>query len=186
MKKISLAGAMILLAITTHAQDIKFRDLDISPADIAYFPAKAVKVKVGDTATPLIKVLYSRPSVKGRTIFGSLQPFGKVWRIGANESTEIRFFKPVVFGGKAIVAGTYTLFAVPEKDHWEIILNEDTDTWGTYAYDQTKDIIRFNVPVKPLQTFVEALTIAFTPQPAGANLVIAWDKTSVEVPVTIP
>lgn len=182
----SLVSAIVLLAITTRAQDIKFRDLDISPADIAYFPAKAVKERVGDTATPLIKVLYSRPSVKGRTIFGGLQPFGKVWRIGANESTEIRFFKPVVFGGKAIAAGTYTLFAVPEKDQWEIILNEDTDTWGTYAYDKSKDIVRFNVPVKPLNTFVEALTIVFAPQPAGANLIIAWDKTSVQVPVTIP
>ncbi|WP_316778533.1 DUF2911 domain-containing protein [Pedobacter antarcticus] len=185
MKKITLLAVTVLFAITTKAQQFKFRPLDISQADFAYFPARSVKESVGDKATPLIKIVYSRPSAKGRKVFGSLQPFGKVWRIGANESTEIRFFKNVVLGGKKIAAGTYTLFAIPEKEKWEMILNQQTDTWGPYGYDQTKDVIRFTVQAKQLTEYVETLGIVFTPQPSGANLIIGWENTYVEVPITI-
>lgn len=185
MKKIRLSLFLISLTITTMAQEFKFKPLDVSPADFAYFPKRSVKESVGDTAAPLIKVVYSRPSAKGRVVFGGLQPFGKVWRIGANESTEIRFYKPVVIAGKEIAAGTYTLFATPEKERWTMILNEQTDTWGPYGYDKSKDIIRFDVPVKSLTDFVETLSIAFTQQANGANLIIGWEKTYVEVPIEI-
>lgn len=176
---------MALFAFTVNAQDVKFPALDTSPADIAYFPAKAAFAKAGDNTAPLIKVVYSRPSAKGRAVFGTLEAFGKVWRVGANESTEIKFFKPVTIGGKAIPAGTYSLFAIPEADKWVVIINSQTDRWGAYTYDQAKDVVRVTVPVKPLNEVVEALSIVFTPNAAGANLIIAWDKTSVEVPVTI-
>lgn len=185
MKKINLIILMALFGLAVQAQDVKFPGTDASPADISYFPLKAAMVKAGDNSTPLIKVVYSRPSVKGRVVFGELETFGKVWRVGANESTEIRFFQPAVIGGKKIPAGTYSLFAIPEKDQWVVIINKQTDRWGAYTYDATKDVARVTVPVKPLATPVEALAITFTPQDAGANLIIAWDKTSVEVPVTI-
>lgn len=185
MKKLNLLIVMALFAFTVNAQEVKFPGLDSSPADISYFPVKAAMVKAGDNSSPLIKVVYSRPSVKGRVVFGELEAFGKVWRVGANESTEIKFFKPATIGGKEIPAGTYSLFAIPEKDKWVVIINKQTDRWGAYTYDESKDVVRVTVPVKPLTTTVEALAITFTPQATGANLVIGWDKTSVEVPVTI-
>ncbi|MBB6273689.1 hypothetical protein HDF26_004149 [Pedobacter cryoconitis] len=185
MKKLNLFIVMALFAFTVNAQEVKFPGLDTSPADIAYFPLNTTKVKKGQDSAPLIKVVYSRPSVKGREIFGKLEPFGQVWRVGANESTEIRFFKPVVIGGKTIPAGAYSLFAIPEQDKWVVIINKQTDRWGAYTYDETKDVARVTVPVKPLTTTVEALAITFTPNASGANLIIGWDKTSVEVPVTI-
>ena len=185
MKKLNMLIALALFGLAANAQEIKFPALDPSPADFSYFPANATKVKKEDTSAPLIKVSYSRPSAKGRVVFGELEGFGKVWRVGANESTEIRFSKQVTIGGKNIPAGTYGLFAIPEKDKWVVIINKQTDRWGAYAYDEAKDVVRVTVPVKPLATVVEALSIVFTPQPSGANLVIAWDKTSVEVPVTI-
>lgn len=185
MKKLNLLIVMALFAFTVQAQEVKFPALDTSPADISYYPVNAAKVKKGDNSSPLIKVVYSRPSLKGREIFGKLEPFGQVWRAGANESTEIRFFKPVTIGKQEIPAGTYSLFAIPEKDSWTVIINKQTDRWGAYTYDQSKDVVRVTVPVKPLSSVVEALAITFTPNASGANLIIAWDKTSVEVPVTI-
>ena len=185
MKKFNLLIALALFGFAANAQDIKFPGLDGSPADFSYFPANATKVKPGDTSSPLVKVSYSRPSAKGRVVFGELEAFGKVWRVGANESTEIKFAKPVVVGGKNIPAGTYSLFAIPEKDKWVVIINTQTDRWGAYSYDEKKDVVRVTVPVKPLSTVVEALSIVMVSQPAGANLIIAWDKTSVEVPITI-
>lgn len=185
MKKLNLLAAIALFSLAAHAQDVKFPALDPSPADISYFPGKAAFAKKGDDSSPLIKVIYSRPSLKGREIFGKLEPFGKVWRVGANESTEIRFFKPVTIGGKAIPAGTYSLFAIPEQDKWTVIINKQTDRWGAYVYEESKDMVRVTVPVKPLSAPVDALSITFTPNESGANLIIGWDKTSVEVPVTI-
>ena len=121
----------------------------------------------------------------GRVIFGDLIKYGEIWRVGANENTEIKFYKPVSIGGTNIPAGTYSLFAIPEKDKWTIIINKELDMWGAYAYDESKDIAKVTVPVKPISTVVEALSIAFTTQGSVANLVIGWDKTTVEVPITI-
>ncbi|MDA6070121.1 DUF2911 domain-containing protein [Flavobacterium sp. AC] len=186
MKKLSLLVVTLFAAFTVQAQDVvKFAPLDASPVDISYFPNKAVKFKKTDAPNPVIKVIYARPSVKGRTIFGDLIKFGEVWRVGANENTEIKFYKAVTIDGKKVPAGTYSLFAIPEKDKWTIIINKELDLWGNYAYDETKDLLRVSVPVKPVSTVIEALSIAFTTQGSVTNLVIGWDKTTVEVPITI-
>ena len=185
MKKFSLLAVILFTAISVQAQEVKFAPLDASPVDIAYFPNKAVKFKKTDTPSPSIKVIYSRPSVKGRVIFGDLIKYGEVWRVGANENTEIKFYKPATINGVAVPAGTYSLFAIPEKDKWTIIINKELDLWGGYAYDESKDVVKISVPVKALATPVEALSIAFTSKDAITNLVIGWDKTSVEVPITI-
>ncbi|WP_166922260.1 DUF2911 domain-containing protein [Flavobacterium poyangense] len=185
MKNFSFLTLLLLFAFSVNAQEVKFPPLDASPADIAYFPNRAVKFKKTDATLPSIKVVYSRPSVKGRSIFGELIPFGEVWRVGANENTEIKFYKSATINGIAVPAGTYSLFAIPEKDKWTIIINKEIDLWGGYAYDQTKDLVRIVVPVKSISTPVEALSIAFTTQGAITNLVIGWDKTTVEVPITI-
>ena len=186
MKKLSLLAVTFFAVFTVQAQEVvKFAPLDASPVDISYFPNKAVKFKKTDTPNPVVKVTYARPSVKGRTIFGDIVKFGEVWRVGANENTEIKFYKAVTIDGKKIAAGTYSLFAIPEKDKWTIILNKELDLWGGYAYDESKDVVRVSVPVKPVSTVIEALSIAFTTQGSVANLVIGWDKTTVELPITI-
>lgn len=185
MKKINLVILFALFCFAANAQEVKFPAVDSSPADIVYYPLNAVKVKKGESSAPLIKVVYSRPAVKGRVIFGTLEAYGKVWRVGANENTEIKFFKPVVIGGKKISAGTYSLFAIPNADKWTVIINKQTDRWGAYTYDEKMDVVRVDVSVKTLPAVIEALSITFTPQAEGANLIIGWDKTVVEVPVTI-
>jgi hypothetical protein len=186
MKKLCLLAVILFTAITVQAQDVvKFAPLDASPVDIAYFPSRSIKYKKTDTPSATIKVTYARPSAKGRVIFGDLIKFGEVWRVGANENTEIKFYKPATINGVAVPVGTYSLLAIPEKDKWTIIINKELDMWGAYAYDESKDLVRVSVPVKPVSTPVEALSIAFTTQGAVTNLVIGWDKTTVELPITI-
>jgi len=164
--------------------EIKFASADSSPADIVYFPLNAAKAKDEDLAKPKIKLIYSRPQKKGREVFGVLEQFGKVWRFGANESTEIRFYDKVIIGGKKIKAGNYSLFAIPNKDTWTLILNSQTDKWGAFSYDQSKDIVRVNVPVKTLSKPVEFFSVTFIPKDNGARLIAAWDKTQVELPIS--
>jgi hypothetical protein len=130
-----------------------------------------------------VRVIYSRPLKKGRQILGGVEPFGKVWRAGANESTEIEFYTPVKIGGKDIPAGKYSLFAIPEKDSWTVIINGVINRWGAFTYDQTKDIARVTVPVKPLDNELEAFSIMFVDAPDGANMIMGWEKTAVEVPI---
>jgi len=183
MKKLSLLVLVAFIGFAVNAQEVKFAGVDSSPLDVVFYPLNASKVKAGDISTPVIKVVYSRPSKKGREIFGVLEPFGKIYRLGANESVDIKFYKPVTIGKKAIKAGTYSLFAIPNKETWTLILNQQTDRWGAYTYNQSLDVVRLDVPVKPLANVVEAFSITFVPQTSGADLVIGWDKTSVELPI---
>lgn len=129
-----------------------------------------------------IKVTYGRPYKRGREIFGGLEKYGKVWRTGANQATEITFAKDVTFGGKPVKAGTYTLFTIPEEKEWTIILNSQLKQWGAYKYDEIKgsDVLHVKVPVKKLDKVVEQHTIRFTPQ---NDMIIEWDQTQVTVPI---
>ncbi len=126
-------------------------------------------------------VTYGRPYKKGRDIFGKLEPYGKVYRVGADEATTITFAKDGTFGGKPVKAGTYTLFATPNQSTWTIILNSQLGQWGAFKYDQykDKDVLHVDVPVVPLSTPLEQLTIA----EQKGNLTIAWDVVKVAVPV---
>lgn len=128
-----------------------------------------------------VKVTYGQPSKKGRVIFGGLEKFGTVWRTGADEATEITFKKDVNFGGKAVKAGTYTLFSKLGEKEWTIILNSELKQWGAYGYEKIKDknVAEVTVPVKTLSTPVEKLTITTDDK----VLTIAWDTTSVSVPM---
>lgn len=167
----------------TSVDQIKFPTADASPADVVYFPLNAAKVKLTDPIKPIIKIVYSRPQKKGREIFGVLEQFDKVWRLGANENTEIKFYKKVKIGDKKIKAGTYSLFAIPGKDKWTFIVNGMVDRWGAFSYDQSKDLVRIEVPVKALSKPIEYLSFTFTELTNGANLVVGWDKTIVELPI---
>lgn len=129
---------------------------------------------------PNVTISYGRPYKKGRDIFGGLEAYGKVWRLGADEATEITFDKGVVFGGRQVSAGTYTLFAIPEKNEWTIIVNSELGQWGAFKYDKSKDVVQVKIPVKHLDKVVDQLTIT----PKANELIIEWDKTNVTIPMS--
>lgn len=133
-------------------------------------------------SSDLVSVTYGRPYKKDREIFGGLEKYGKVWRLGADEATTITFNKDVRFAGKPVGAGTYTMFAIPNEKEWTIILNSETGQWGAYNYEKIKDsdVVQVTVPVQKLDDVVEQLTISF---PDAASLAIAWDRTRVTVPL---
>lgn len=181
----------LLLGTTLELSAQKFPGLDKSPLDLSYYPhdfahdRKFAPDKIGGAdAVAVVRVLYSRPAKKEREVFGKLIPFGKVWRLGANEATEIKFYQDVTFGGKMVKAGTYALFAIPDQKEWTIILNSELDHWGAYSYKENLDVLRVVVPVKSTADVVENLAIAFEKADAKATTMrIAWDKTMVEVAI---
>ena len=161
--------------------------LDKSPMDMAYFPVDFPTLKTQNKATPapLMRVIYSRPQRDNRVIFGELVEYGKVWRLGANEATEIEFFKDATIGGKKVLKGRYTLYAIPDSSKWTIIINRDTDSWGAFIYDPKKDVLRTDVPVQKLASPVEPFSMTFSKTERGASLMIAWDSQSVNLPIEI-
>lgn len=160
--------------------------VDKSPMDMSYYPSNYPVLKIQDKTVeaPVARVIYSRPRKEGRPIFGSLVEYGKLWRLGANEATEIEFYKPVKIGGKQVPKGRYTLYAIVYEKYWTIILNKDTDTWGSFKYNQSKDLLRVEVPVQTLAEPIESLAMTFEKSNGGFNLVIAWDNVKVAMPVT--
>lgn len=171
MKKVLFLVAIMLGVLTSNAQ--KFRGLDKSPADIVMYP-------IGHkTPHKMVKVVYSRPQLKGRTVESLAKP-GEVWRTGANEAVEIRFYKDVVFGGKKVTAGTYSLFTIPGAKTWTIILSSDTNVWGAYAYNKENDMVRVEAPVSKSEEYIEAFSMAFDEE---MNLYMAWGDTLVTVPM---
>lgn len=128
-------------------------------------------------------VTYGRPFKSDRVVFGGLIKYGNVWRVGADEATTISFKTDTKFGETLIPAGTYTLFAVVHENEWTVILNSELGQWGAFSYEKNKnkDIAKFTVLVKPLDTVVEQLTIYFT---ATNEMVIEWEKTSVSIPIS--
>ena len=188
MKKLFSFFALVLL-LSSVLQAQKLANLDKSPMDMAYYPnafahdRKFAPEKVGEKA--FARVTYSRPAKKDREVFGKLIPYGKVWRTGANESTEIKFYEDVVIQGKKIKAGTYALFTIPNEKEWTIILNSDLDYWGAYSYNDAKDILRVTVPVSKTDAVVENFTIEFTKKADNTIVMqLAWDTTLIEVPLS--
>lgn len=127
-----------------------------------------------------ITIDYSRPSKKGREIFGGLEKFDKVWRTGANESTWIEVSKDVTVEGETLAAGKYGLFTIPGKDEWTIIFNKAWNGWGAYSYKQDDDVLRVTVKPTALDDVVEVFTIDIAD---GGDVTLAWDKTQVKFSV---
>ena len=134
-------------------------------------------------STSNVTVTYGRPYKKGRDVFGGLEKFGVVWRLGANEATTITFNKDVKFGGEGVHAGTYTMFALLNENEWTIILNGQLGQWGAFDYEKykDKDVAKVTVPVIKLDNVVEQLTIRFD---KNNSMIIEWDKTQVVVPLS--
>lgn len=153
---------------------------------MSYYPVNYPVQKIQDKITePLVaRVIYSRPQKAGRLIFGGLVKYGDVWRLGANEATEIEFFRHVRIGGKKISKGRYTLYAIVNEDTWILIINKETDTLGSFKYDTKKDIVRVVLPVKQTDALVESFSMVFEKKTAGINLIIAWEMIQVALPIT--
>lgn len=185
MKKIiALLFVFQLIFCSLMAQSLP--PVDKSPMDMSYYPANYPVLKIQDKLTePLVaRVVYSRPQKAGRTIFGELVKYGEVWRIGANEATEIEFFRQVRIAGKKIAAGRYTLFAIANETSWTFIINKETDTWGAFKYDAKKDIIRSTVTIQKTDLALESLAMTFDKTTGGFNLVVAWDNIKASLPIT--
>lgn len=144
-------------------------------------PPSLVRNQIGLTT---VEVEYARPSVRGRKVFGELVPYGEVWRTGANTATKITFSGDVTFGGETIEAGTYSLFTIPGKDKWTVILNQVVEQFGSYAYDETQDIVRLDVAPVALREPVETLTIGLDHlRDDRATFSIAWETTRVAIEI---
>lgn len=144
-------------------------------------PESTVKQAVGLTD---VTVTYSRPSAKGRKVFGELVPMNEMWRTGANASTKITFSEPVKIEGNAVPAGQYALYAIPGAQEWTIVLHKNLTLWGTGGYNEAEDLLRVKVKPVAKQDFVETFTIDFSDFTAtSAHLNLIWENT--EVPVKI-
>jgi hypothetical protein len=144
-------------------------------------PTQTVKQ---DFAIGSIELTYSRPSAKGRKIYGDLVPYNKIWRTGANAATKIVFSDAVELGGKKIDAGTYVLYTVPGIDSWEVILNKGLTNWGSDGYKESDDVIRFNVPPMKMKDNIETFTMEFSDiKPESCSMDIKWERTSVAIPI---
>lgn len=189
MKKL-LVLSMLFLLVSGGLSAQEFPKMDGSPMDAAYFPpraafrgfAKTEEAKKADE--PKIKVVYSRPQKKGRTIFGELQKYGELWRVGANESTEITFFADAKVNGSKLNSGRYTLYVIPQEKEWDVYFSSDLDGWGHYAFDKEKSTVaKITVPTQKTEATVEALAIMFEASDNGAHMIIGWDDTMVRVPI---
>ncbi len=185
MKILLLLIGIHVFAFSAHTQGTTFPPTDKSPADIAYFPTNYPSLKVQDkiTVPAVTRIIYSRPRKDGRVIFGDLVPYGSIWRLGANEATEIEFFRNVTIHGKKITKGRYTLYAIVNEKTWTFILNRETDTWGAFKYNAAKDVVRVDVPVVRNTEMLEYLSMNFEKTTSGCNLVVGWDWVKTTLPV---
>ena len=153
------------------AQD--FKGLDKSPMDVASFPDNyRISEKV-------IKIIYSRPQLKGRSL-GKLAPLGKKWRTGANEATEITFYKDVTFAGTAVKAGTYTMYAIPGETTWTLVLSSQLNVWGVYFHKDENDVAKVSVPVKKTEETVDVFSIVID---KDMTIHMGWGDAILSIPV---
>lgn len=187
MKHVLLTFAFVLSICTlSFAQASRLPPVDKSVLDISYYPMNFPMLKVQDKATePLFaRVIYSRPTKSGRTIVGDLLEYGTIWRMGANEATELELFRDATLQNTRVKKGRYTLYAIPQKDKWTIILNRENDTWGAFKYDIKKDVARAEVKPEKQSEHTEALTMYFEKSSKFINLLVFWDDFKLTIPFT--
>lgn len=143
-------------------------------------PLAIVAIRYKDS---YIKITYSQPQKRGREIFGKLVPFDQVWRTGANEATEITTTKNIQINGALLKAGTYSIFTIPKKDAWTVIINSEVGLWGAYNYNSKLDVLKFDVPSTATDTIYESFTMQFDHRNEVADLLLYWDKTKISIPV---
>ncbi|MEX1241411.1 MAG: DUF2911 domain-containing protein [Cyclobacteriaceae bacterium] len=177
-KKLWIGLAILALLLAVAFLYLNYRNRTLSP------PGEETLTSGGIT----VSVSYSRPSVRGRLIFGpedqdALQPFGEYWRLGANEATEITFNRDITFNGSPLTAGTYRMSAIPGPESFEIVLNTEVGEWGYSEPEPDNDVLRTKVQTQKTSSPVEQFTISLAPQGEGINMVFEWSDTRFVVPL---
>ena len=144
-------------------------------------PAESATCDLGGGKT--IKTDYSSPRMKGRKIFGELVPYGKVWRTGANEATTFVPSADVVFGGKNVPAGSYTIFTIPAADKWTLLINKETGEWGIPYKYESAELGRVDMQVSQVSTPVENFTISYEKNGNGCTMNMEWENTRASVDI---
>ncbi len=181
IKRIIIRIALMLIVLISGLDNLwgqtRLAEKRESPLEMATYKFK-------DT---YIKVTYGSPYKRGREIFGDLVPYGRVWRTGANEATELTCTRNLMFGGKFLKAGTYSLFTIPGESTWIVILNKELGQLGAFEYDRTKDIMRIELPSKKTPDSSENFLINFAPSENEKEVILFlwWDQTSINIPIGI-
>jgi Protein of unknown function (DUF2911) len=179
------------MRIPVSVNDSITLSIDRSPMDMIYFPEDYPKQKMitPNLPNPVARVIYSRPQKSGRIIFADssvtqnvIQHYGGEWRLGANEATEIEFFKPVSINGKKIAPGRYIMYCIPYPSAWKIIFNENLYSWGLHI-DKTKDVAEIELPVIKNNIQIEYFTMLFQNSTYGCDLIMAWGDIKVVLPI---
>lgn len=194
MKKIFVIALTFLAVAFTGVNEVNAQEFpkpDNSPLDISYYPTRAAfrafgKTEAEKNATPIIKVIYSRPQAKGRKIFTEVEKPGNIWRVGANESTEIMFFQDVTIGETKVSKGRYTMYAQLGEKDWTIHFSTDLDGWGQYAFKpEESTVAKISVPKQTTESTIEYMSIMFEEAAPGVHMIIGWDDTMVRVPIKL-
>jgi Protein of unknown function (DUF2911) len=146
------------------------------PERAVHRPSPPAQVTATLPSGATLRISYSRPSAKDRTVFGGLVPYGQVWRTGANEATTFEVSQPVTVQGQPLPAGKYALFTIPTTKEWTIIFNKTAKQWGAYEYQATDDVLR--VPATPTATPAPLEQFTITANKTG-QVTLAWEKTQV-------
>ena len=157
--------------------------LGSAQADKAARPSPAAKATCALADGKTITVDYSSPRAKGRKIFGGLVPYGEVWRTGANEATTFVTTADVMVGGTHVPAGSYTIFTIPNKDKWTLVISKKTGEWGTNYPGPENDLARIEMKASALPAAAENFTIAFDKSAGGCTLRMDWETTRASVEV---
>ena len=175
--KISILLSLIsLLSLAVQGQRLNTPTLS---------PFSKISQEIGLTE---INVEYSRPSAKGRTVFGALVPFDKMWRTGANASSKLMLTESATIGGQQVDAGTYALYTIPGKEKWTVIVHSNTKMRSLAGdrYKQENDVCRFELPAITLKDYVETFTMQFTNIKSNAcHLMLSWENTCIEIPIEV-
>lgn len=179
MKKKIIIGVIALVVVLAAAMAyLNYRNRSLSPRGTTELTVNGLSVSIP----------YSRPSVRGRLIFGTeeqkaLQPYGKYWRLGANEATEITVNKDVLLNGQPVKKGTYRVYAIPGAETFDIILNSELGKWGAFEPNHELDLLTTKVPVEHNSTAVEQYTISTVEADGGVNVVFEWSDSKFVVPI---
>lgn len=167
--------SIIAIFINQNIDAQSFQGLDEAPHDISYYRKSKV-------TPPLVKVIYGRPHKTNKKVFGDMIAYGKIWRTGANEATEVKFYRDIIFGGVKVPAGEYALYTIPGEKEWEIILSTNLDVLGAFQYDPVFDIARVTVPSSKAEE-LDVFSIAFKEKKDIIQMVLGWDTTRVRIPI---
>jgi hypothetical protein len=146
-------------------------------------PSPAAKASCDLGGGKTLTVDYSSPRMKGRKIFGGLVPYGEVWRSGANEATTFVTDADITVGNKTVPAGSYTVFTIPDKDKWTLIISKKTGEWGTAYPGADQDFARIDMTPSTLPTNVENFTIAFDKSATGCTMHFDWETTRASIAI---